>query len=55
MLRSLLADRFKLTLHHDTGELPVLCAANAKRDGTFPDAGYTPFFAAVDFSKMFRT
>jgi hypothetical protein len=29
---------------------PGLCAAIAKRDGTFPGADYAPNFATVDFS-----
>jgi hypothetical protein len=54
MLRSLLADRFKLTLHHDT-RTPGLCAAIARRDGTFPGADYAPNFATVDFSSKTLT
>jgi len=34
MLQSLLADRFRLTTHHETRELPIFALARARRDGS---------------------
>ena len=38
MLQSLLADRFKLTLHHDTKELPIYALVVAKNGPKFHES-----------------
>jgi bla regulator protein BlaR1 len=42
MLRSLLADRFKLTLHHDTKELPLYALVVAKNGSKLHESAVTP-------------
>ncbi len=42
MLQSLLADRFKLTLHHETKELPVYALTVAKSGPKFHETALTP-------------
>jgi bla regulator protein blaR1 len=53
MLQSLLADRFKLTTHHETRELPIFALERARRDGSL-GAGLRPTTCpdlAVDLSQ----
>ena len=42
MLQTLLADRFKLTLHHDTKELPLYALVVAKNGPKFHAAAVAP-------------
>jgi bla regulator protein BlaR1 len=46
MLQSLLADRFKLTLHHDTKELPIYALVVAKNGSKLHESAATPDDAA---------
>jgi uncharacterized protein (TIGR03435 family) len=46
MLQSLLADRFKLTLHHDTRELPIYALVVAKNGPKLHESSATPDDAA---------